>query len=129
MKDEKQEYLTGEEVFYERLAQVDGLQRSVDCGGNYGHGKPIDFGEHHNWYKESIFFELPYWHRLKLRHNLDVMHIEKNFFDNIINTVLNVRGKTKDTINARKDLANICRRPSLELRNGKAPVPLYRVSA
>jgi hypothetical protein len=29
-----------------------------------------------NWTKKSIFFELPYWSTLKLRHNLDVMHIE-----------------------------------------------------
>ena len=31
-----------------------------------------------NWYKKSIFFELEYWSTLKLRHNLDVMHVEKN---------------------------------------------------
>ena len=55
------------------------------------------------------------------------MHIEKNFFDNIINTVLNVPGKTKDTVNSRKDLKAVCRRPELELRDGKAPVPIYRV--
>ena len=31
-----------------------------------------------------------------LRHNLDLMRIEKNFFENIFNTVMNVTGKTKD---------------------------------
>ncbi|KAA0052811.1 transposase [Cucumis melo var. makuwa] len=30
------------------------------------------------WKKRSIFFDLPYWKELVLRHNLDVMHIEKN---------------------------------------------------
>ena len=55
------------------------------------------------------------------------MHIEKNFFDNIINTVLHVAGKTKDTVNSRKDLKSVCRRPELELREGKAPIPIYRV--
>ncbi|XP_039135718.1 uncharacterized protein LOC120273139 [Dioscorea cayenensis subsp. rotundata] len=30
------------------------------------------------WKKRSIFFDLPYWEHLLLRHNLDVMHIEKN---------------------------------------------------
>ncbi|XP_030479124.2 uncharacterized protein LOC115696363 [Cannabis sativa] len=30
------------------------------------------------WKKKSIFFELEYWKYLVLRHNLDVMHIEKN---------------------------------------------------
>ncbi|XP_039145579.1 uncharacterized protein LOC120282799 [Dioscorea cayenensis subsp. rotundata] len=29
------------------------------------------------WKKKSIFFTLPYWKHLLLRHNLDVMHIEK----------------------------------------------------
>ncbi|XP_062094257.1 uncharacterized protein LOC133800316 [Humulus lupulus] len=32
-----------------------------------------------NWCKKSVLFELPYWSQLLLRHNLDVMHIEKNF--------------------------------------------------
>ena len=32
----------------------------------------------YGWRKKSIFFELPYWSKLKLHHNLDVMHIEKN---------------------------------------------------
>ncbi|XP_076930723.1 uncharacterized protein LOC143595638 [Bidens hawaiensis] len=31
-----------------------------------------------NWNKRSIFFELEYWSSLQLKHNLDVMHIEKN---------------------------------------------------
>ncbi|XP_062100363.1 uncharacterized protein LOC133806259 [Humulus lupulus] len=30
------------------------------------------------WKKKSIFFNLPYWEVLLVRHNLDVMHIEKN---------------------------------------------------
>lgn len=31
-----------------------------------------------NWTNKSIFFELDYWSKLKVRHNLDIMHIEKN---------------------------------------------------
>ena len=34
------------------------------------------------WKKRSIFFTLPYWADHVLRHNLDVMHIEKNVFNN-----------------------------------------------
>jgi len=30
------------------------------------------------WKKISIFFQLPYWAQNTLRHNFDVMHIEKN---------------------------------------------------
>jgi len=29
------------------------------------------------WNKKSIFFELPYWSKLDVRHCIDVMHVEK----------------------------------------------------
>jgi len=45
------------------------------------------YGQFHNWTKRSIFWDLPYWKDNFLRHNLDVMHIEKNFFDNVFNTM------------------------------------------
>ena len=48
-----------------------------------------------NWYKKSIFFELEYWSSLKLRHNLDVMHIEKNVCDNIVETLLSIKVRQK----------------------------------
>ncbi|XP_074360362.1 uncharacterized protein LOC141700518 [Apium graveolens] len=54
--------------------------------------------------KKSIFFYLPYWKHNPLRHNLDAMHIEKNVCDNILGTLLNISGKTKDHVAARKDL-------------------------
>lgn len=41
-----------------------------------------------NWKKRSIFFELPYWKDNLLRHNLDVMHIEKNVCDSIVGTLM-----------------------------------------
>lgn len=56
------------------------------------------------WKKRSIFFELPYWEFMALRHNLDVMHIEKNVFDNMVYTLLDDKSKSKDNLNARKDL-------------------------
>ena len=54
--------------------------------------------------KQSIFFELPYWKQLLLHHNLNIMHIEKNIYDNIIDIVLNISEKIKDSIKARLDL-------------------------
>jgi len=36
------------------------------------------------------------------------MHIEKNVFENIFNTVMDVKGKTKDHIKARLDVALFC---------------------
>ncbi|XP_073058473.1 uncharacterized protein [Primulina eburnea] len=59
------------------------------------------------WKKKSIFFSLPYWSGLLLRHNLDVMHVEKNVCENIIGTLLNVKKKSKDGVNARKDLMHL----------------------
>jgi len=62
---------------------------------------PDEYGSTHNWYKQSIFWQLPYWKDLLLWHNLDVMHIKKNVFDNFMNTLLNVLGKTKDSLKSR----------------------------
>ncbi|XP_004516086.1 uncharacterized protein [Cicer arietinum] len=59
------------------------------------------------WKKKSIFFTLPYWQYNVLRHNLDVMHIEKNVCDNIIGTLLNQEGKSKDNYKARVDLVDM----------------------
>jgi hypothetical protein len=36
-----------------------------------------------------------------LRYNLDVMHIEKNVMDNIPSTILDIKGKIKDNLEAR----------------------------
>nr|XP_009619376.1 uncharacterized protein LOC104111395 isoform X1 [Nicotiana tomentosiformis] len=78
-----------------------------------------------NWNKKSIFFELPYWKSLLLRHNLDVMHIEKNICDNIMGTIMNVKGKTKDTIKTRLDLQEMNNMPELHpIKKGeKVEVP------
>jgi len=59
------------------------------------------------WKKKSIFFELPYWSKLDVRHCIDVMYMEKNVCDSIIGTLLNIKGKTKDEINACKDLVEM----------------------
>ena len=39
-----------------------------------------------------------------MRHCLDVMHIEKNVGENVLYTILNEPGKSKDHLGARKDL-------------------------
>jgi len=43
------------------------------------------------------------------------MHIEKNVFENIFNTVMDVKGRTKDDIKARKDITLFCHRKDIEL--------------
>ncbi|XP_074323740.1 uncharacterized protein LOC141660653 [Apium graveolens] len=90
--------------------------------------KIIGFGESHNWVRKSIFWELPYWSTNLIRHNLDVMHVEKNVFDNIFNTIMNT-GKTKDNDATRLDMKDICKRSSLEIyesSNGKNLKPQAR---
>ncbi|KAL4562467.1 hypothetical protein LXL04_034672 [Taraxacum kok-saghyz] len=74
--------------------------------------KPDGFGVTHNWVKRSIFWELPYWRKLLIRHNLDVMHIEKNVFDNLFHIIMGTP-KSKDHLKARKDIAVHCNRPLL----------------
>ena len=79
------------------------------------------------WRKRNIFWDFPYWSSNLIRHNLDVMHIEKNVFDNLFNTVLNIHGKTKDTLKSRQELNTYCRRPELDQLPlmGKYPKACY----
>ncbi|KAL0356232.1 UNVERIFIED_CONTAM: hypothetical protein Sradi_4070100 [Sesamum radiatum] len=74
---------------------------------------PPGYGTEHKWMKRSIFWDLPYWTTNMIRRNLDVMHIEKNVFDNIFNTLMNIKGKTKYNLNARKDIGIICNGPEI----------------
>ncbi|WMV50469.1 hypothetical protein MTR67_043854 [Solanum verrucosum] len=100
--------LTGEQV-WERVQQFPKVTEEQPY-------KFDGYGVAHNWTKQSIFWELPYWKDNLLRHNLDVMHIEKNYFDNLFNTVIDVNGKTKDNVKARMDLPEYCRRKELWLQ-------------
>ncbi|KAJ9539295.1 hypothetical protein OSB04_032028 [Centaurea solstitialis] len=59
------------------------------------------------WTYKSIFWELPYWKKSRVRHALDVMHIEKNVCDNILGTILGFDGKSKDDLKARKTLEDM----------------------
>ncbi|XP_076945935.1 uncharacterized protein LOC143617181 [Bidens hawaiensis] len=81
-----------------------------------------------NWNKRSIFFELEYWSSLQLKHNLDVMHIEKNVCDSLLGTLL-MNDKTRDMANARVDLKNLNIRKTqwLERKGNKfyRPHPKY----
>ena len=44
------------------------------------------------------------------------MHIEKNVFEQIIKTIMNVHGKCKDGINSMKDLATHCKCGTLHVQ-------------
>jgi hypothetical protein len=66
------EKLLGEEVVH----QHDSFEKAPF--GRANKRKKVKANNWHNWWKKSIFFQLPYWKHLLVRHNLDVMHIEKN---------------------------------------------------
>jgi hypothetical protein len=89
--------LSGEEVweFVQHLPSIiDGSDSDLKRLKNFKNG----------WWKRSIFWDLPYWKTLLLRHCLDVMHIEKNFFEKLIDTVMDVKGKTACGPKSVKDL-------------------------
>jgi hypothetical protein len=65
--------------------------------------------------RKSALWKLPYWKHLKLPHNLDVMHIEKNICDALLGIILCLDGKNKDIVNARLDLQDMGIRPELHL--------------
>jgi hypothetical protein len=109
-KDVASPRLSGEE-----LHDVVSEYGDIVFGLQSGKQKFPGFGLTHNWVKRSIFWELSYWKTNLLRHNLDVMHIKKNMFENIFNTVMDVKGKTKDNIKARLDIALYCNHKNMEL--------------
>ncbi|XP_015162550.1 uncharacterized protein [Solanum tuberosum] len=119
---------SGIEIF-DKVQDLEGLPLSKDPKKRkkISHEKWQD-----NWNKKSIFFELPYWNCLLLRHNLDVMHIEKNICDNIMGTIMSVKGKTKDTIKTRLNLQEINIRSDMHpIQNREKiefPTPCYILS-
>jgi hypothetical protein len=68
--------------------------------------------------KQSILYRyLPYWKELAIGHAIDPMHIAKSVFGSTINTLLDISGKTKDGLSARKDLQKLGIRPQLHPKN------------
>ncbi|XP_075089615.1 uncharacterized protein LOC107786374 isoform X4 [Nicotiana tabacum] len=119
--------LSGDDIL-NQLASLDGFKfGKTQKKQRHGRDKAT-----HNWRKKSIFFRLPYWKNNLIRHNLDVMHIEKNVCDNIIGTLLDMEGKTKDNLNARRDLKEMGIRRDLHptQRDGKwyYPAACYTLS-
>ena len=106
------------------LREIDalGLKKVTEIGTNHAN---VPVSKLTGWKKKSFFWDLPYWSTNLIRHNLDVMQIEKNVFENIFNTVMNVDGKTKDNAKSRLDLMEICRRPELHVVDGKLPKACY----
>jgi hypothetical protein len=71
--------------------------------------------------KSSIFWYLPYWKDLMVHHTIDVMHVEKNMCEALVGTLLDMPGKTKDTLNIWMDFEEMKLRQDLHhktLENG-----------
>ncbi|XP_078179598.1 uncharacterized protein LOC144573719 [Carex rostrata] len=100
--------LTGKEV-YSRVKDI-----KVDLGKFKKKGGRKKGAPKSCWKKRSIFWNLPYWEHLEVRHCLDVMHVVKNVCDSIVGTLLNIPGKSKDGINVRKDMQLMNIRPDLQ---------------
>jgi hypothetical protein len=56
------------------------------------------------------------------------MHIEKNVFENIFNIIMDVKGKTKDNIKARLDIALFCNHKNMKLVCDESRVAKPRAS-
>ena len=91
----------------EPLARDDVYDRVKDIVTIFGKTHKRDASAKKIWKKRSIFFDLPYWCDLHVRHCPDVMHEEKNMCDSLIDTLLNIKGKTKDGLKCRQDLVHM----------------------
>ena len=72
--------------------------------------------------KKSIFWDLPYWKDLEVRSLIDVMHVIKNLCVNLLG-FLGVYGKTKDTVEARKDLRSLNEKNTACLQSSMKVLP------
>nr|GEZ11580.1 hypothetical protein [Tanacetum cinerariifolium] len=113
----------------DNMNQLRVLPRRITGKHSSNKQKPCDRNVEFNWNKRSIFYDLEYWPTLQLKHNLDVMHIEKNVLESLLGTLL-MNGKSKDTIKARQDLEDWGIRKDLWLvekgsRKFKKPHPKY----
>ncbi|GJR59299.1 hypothetical protein Tco_1501461 [Tanacetum coccineum] len=69
------------------------------------------------WKKFNIWYrKLRYWRHNSVPHCIDFMHVEKNVCQSLVETLLNVPGKTKDGMNVRLDLAELGIKPELFAR-------------
>ncbi|XP_074291284.1 uncharacterized protein LOC141618061 [Silene latifolia] len=101
-----------EEVTRKPLSEKEVYERVKDVQTVYG--KFVKPKESESlWKKKSIFWKLPYWQDLPVRHCLDMMHIEKNVCDALLGTLLNFTGKSKDGLKVRKDLMEMKIRTNL----------------
>ncbi|XP_075654732.1 uncharacterized protein LOC142624887 [Castanea sativa] len=84
--------------------------------GKYSSNKKRQLIGEPNWSKVRILYKLLYWKNKKFKHNIDVMHMEKNISESTYGTLLGIEGKNKDTDKAQIDLQNMNFRHTLHLK-------------
>ena len=112
----------------ERVAYVYGERKNPSKKKRARQDDEVDDGDENVlWSKRSIFFDLPYWEHNLLRHNLDVMHIEKNMCDNFLGTFLEMDKKNRDDKQSREEIQKIGIKPhlwlSIDPNNGQSVMP------
>jgi hypothetical protein len=122
-------FRTGSEI----LAEVKDL-RVVFGKGSGSTCASTSSGETPLFKKKSVFWDLPYWEDLDIRHAIDVMHMEKNVCEGVLRVLLNTPGKMKDNLQARQDLEDMGIRKELHPQdrgNGRYYLPpaCYTLSA
>ena len=77
--------------------QISKRVRSISMVVDEGEVDQIgSYGAYHKWNKWSIFWDLLYQKTNLICHTFNIMHVEKNLFDNVFNIMIDVKGKTKD---------------------------------
>ena len=110
--------MTGEEIYEEvkhvknnwgKEPQIIQTKTAAKSGKKRKRGEPKKDKEKNDegpyWKKFNIWYKrLEYWRYNLVPNCLDFMHIEKNVAESIVGTLLSLPFKTKDGLNARKDM-------------------------
>jgi len=63
----------------------------------------------------QISFRINNWPELDVCHTIDGMHIQKNVFESLIGTLLDMKGKTKEKLNSSLDMVQLGIKKELRL--------------
>ena len=100
--------LIGQQI-WDRVKQ---LPKIIEVGKNI---RLPSYGVEHNWTKQSILWKLHYQKDHLVHRCLNVVHVKKNVFDNIVHIMMN-SDQIKDNEKAMMDLEEYYRHPELNLQ-------------
>jgi hypothetical protein len=78
-------------------------------------------------WKKYLLWKLPYWRTLHVQHALDWMHITKNVMESLLGTLMQSKGKGKDSLHCHMNLEAMGVRAELHpliLPDGKKKLPI-----